>query len=158
MRKKFLMIFIALLSSILCSCADTKAIDIPNIIWKNEDFHIETTSEQLQKQHHQEHQIGDDNYYSSIVICEEKYSCKIYMVNNDFVITLYNPTNDTEISFYGDSQDFLWGVYDLFKEKEKKYKYSLKIRLGKRCQYRDYCLDNNIEYPQIIIFYGYENR
>ncbi len=158
MRKNFLIIFIVLLSSILCSCADTKVIDIPNITWKNEDFHIETTSEQLQKQFHEDHITGDNNYYPIIKICDESYSCKIYFANNDFIVTLYNPLNDTKTSFYGKRQEFLCGIYNLTKEERKEYKYSLKIELNDECQYYEYCMDNNIKYPNTIIFYGYENK
>ncbi len=156
MKKRVLTVFVVAISILLCSCADTRVIDIDNVIWKNEDFCIETTSEQLQKQYYGEHTVGDNNYYSIIQICGASYSCKIYLVNNDFIVTLYDPLNDALISFYGDSQEFLWGNYDLVKE--KKYRYTLKVELTDECQYYEYCMDNNIKYPNNIIFYGYENK
>ena len=157
MKKILLPICMLSLSIALCSCLDTRVMDIDNITWKEDTFKIEVTSEQLQKQFWDEREIDDNNYYSNILIRGEIYSCTIYMANTDFMIMLYDSSNDSIIYFYGTLVDFISGSYDLYKEKNKEYKYSLNVTLKKSGQYYEYCTDNNIEFPKTITLYGYEN-
>ena len=157
MKKILLPICMLSLSIALCSCLDTRVMDIDNITWKEDTFKIEVTSEQLQKQFWNERETDDNNYYSNILIRGEIYSCTIYMANTDFMINLYDSSNDSIIYFYGDRLEFICGFYDFYNEKNKEYKYSLNIRLIDECQYYEYCTDNNIEFPKTITLYGYEN-
>ncbi len=156
MKRIFIITYIILLILPICSCMDTKVLDIDNIKWIDEYFKIEATSNQLKKQFYEERKEGDDNYYSTIVISDNSYSCKIYLANEHFSLTLYDSLNDSVISFYGNSQEFLWGSYELSKEKNKEYIYSIKIKLTDECGYYDYCLENNLDYPVMIVLYGYE--
>ena len=48
MKKFFLFLCIVLISITLCSCYDDKIIKIDGVTWKNSDFNIVATSNQLQ--------------------------------------------------------------------------------------------------------------
>ena len=157
MKKILLPICMLSLSIALCSCLDTRVMDIDNITWKEELFKLEITSEKLQKQFHSEHESDDNNYYSTILIFEKTYSCTIHMANDSFNVILYDSSNDSIIYFYGMDDEFLCGSYRLYNERNKEYKYSLNVTLKKSGQYYEYCTDNNIEFPKTITLYGYEN-
>lgn len=160
MKKFILLIYLGIISFILCSCYDTKIIDIDNVIWKNDDFNIVATSTQLQKQSNNQHLSSDDDYYSSITLFDVKYACEIYIENGRFFLDLYDSSNFSKIYFYKESEEFLWGHYsngDFLKAKDKEYKYSLTISLNNIGQYYEYCSDNDILFPNSIILNGYES-
>lgn len=143
----------------LCSCNDTRIIEIDNVTWKNDDFNIVATSNQLQKQNNNQHFPGDDDYYSSITLFDVKYFCEVHITNGNFNLTLYNSLDLSKFYFFGESEDFLWGHYsneDFFKLEDKEYKYSLTISLNNVGQYYEYCNENGIMFPSTITLYGYE--
>ncbi|MCR5786086.1 MAG: hypothetical protein K6G28_00070 [Acholeplasmatales bacterium] len=147
MKKLFLFICIAIGLITLCSCNDTRIIEIDNVIWKNDDFNIVATSRQLQKQSNNQHSPGDDDYYSSITLFDVKYFCEIHIENGNFNLNLYNSSNSSKIYFFGESEEFLWGHYsndDFLKVKDKEYKYTLSISLKNVGQYYEYCSENDI--------------
>ena len=158
MEKKLLLLCMLALLFSLCSCLDTRVIDINNITWKEDTFKIEVTSDQLQKQFWNKHESDDDDFYSTILIDENNYSCCIYIANADFTIDLFDSSKDSIIYFYGSNEEFIRGSYRLYNERNKEYKYSLNVTLKKSGQYYEYCTDNNIEFPKTITLYGYENQ
>ena len=142
----------------LNSCGEAYRIDkIENVIWKSDNFNITATSEQINKYPDKEQK----NNYSSIYINNEKYACYVHFSWQSvvFAVNLYDETSNLEIPFYGDNTEFLIGYYDeIKKEKNKDYLYSCRVRLSNSGQYYDYCEANNIEFPSVINFYGYENE
>ena len=154
MKKLFIFFLIVIVA--LCSCNDTRVIEIDNVTWKNSDFNIVATSDQLQKQSNKHSITNYDDYYSSITLFGIEYSCEIYIANGNFMLNLYNSSNNEIVYFYGESEDFLWGHYDFTKVKNKEYKYSLTVSLINNGQYYEYCIANNIVFPKTIILYGYE--
>ena len=154
MKKLFIFFLIVIVA--LCSCNDTRVIEIDNVTWKNSDFNIVATSDQLQKQSNKHNITNYDDYYSSITLFDIEYSCEIYIANGNFMLNLYNSSNNEIVYFYRESEDFLWGHYDFTKVKNKEYKYSLTVSLINNGQYYEYCIANNIVFPKTIILYGYE--
>ena len=154
MEKKFLFFINILVTFCLSSCGEAYRIDkIENVVWKSDIFNITANSEQLKKY--------PDNNYASIYINDEKYACFVGFSwqSTTFAVVLFDESSNTKISFYGDSSDFLRGYYDeVKKEKDKEYLYSCRVRLNNSGQYYDYCEANNLEYPSVINFYGYENK
>ena len=160
MKKIFLFLCIVIISITLCSCYDDKIIKIDGVTWKNSDFNIVATSNQLQKQSNNQHLANDVDYYSSLTLFDVKYSCEIYIENGRFFLYLYDSSNFSKIYFYGESEEFLWGHYsynEFHKVKDKEYRYTLTISLNNIGQYYEYCCDNDIKFPSTIILYGYEN-
>ncbi len=66
MKKIFLLLYLILVSILVCYRNDTRIIDINNVIWKNEDFNIVSTSTQLQNKGNKHDIYSDDDYYSNI--------------------------------------------------------------------------------------------
>ena len=158
MKKMFLFFIIILSTFCLYSCGEAYRIDkIENVIWKSDVFNITATSEQLKK-------YPDDNQnnnYASIYINEEKYACFVGFSwqSRGFFVALFDKTSNLRISFYGENSELLQGHYDeVKKEKNKEFLYSCKVRLSNSGQYYDYCEANNLEFPSVINFYGYENK
>ncbi len=156
--KKVVLLWLFILSLFfLCSCGEAYRVDkIENVIWKSDNFNITATSEQINKYPDKEQK----NNYSSIYINDEKYACFVGFSwqSRAFAVVLFDETSNLEIPFYGDNTDFLRGYYDeIKKEKNKDYLYSCKVRLNSG-QYYDYCEANNLEFPSVINFYGYENK
>lgn len=158
MKKVISLLIIIAFSFTLSSCGEAYRIDkIENVVWKSDTFNISATSEQLKKYP----DINQNNNYASIYINEEKYACFVGFSwqSTTFAVVLFDESSNTKISFYGDSSDFLRGYYDeVKKEKDKEYLYSCMVRLNNSGQYYDYCEANNLEFPSVINFYGYENK
>ena len=167
--KKICLIIISIMFIIpLFSCNDCRLINIDNVIWKEETFQIETTSEQLQNQSKIiPGEQGDKDYYSSITIEFIKYNCVISLSNNHFAVLLYDATDNEMIDFYSSNNNedknytFIEGGYSPAKPKKQKgkdYIYIFYVSLKTNGSYYEYCMDNNIEYPKTLTFYGYENK
>ena len=174
MKKIFLLLVLCILSLSLSSCTvtDSRVVDMDNMLWKNPDFNIEATSTQLQNQEHLNLPENKEDYFSSIEVEGQKYSCTIGLTNRMFAVWLYDDSTygkdefkdnigDSIICFYDPSypeskDSFLDGFYDNpEKVKDKDYKYTMNVRLTESGQYYEYCQANNIEFPKTITFYGY---
>ena len=137
----------------ITSCSDTKIADMEGLVWKERYFNIIATSKEL----HERVNGGPFNDFSQIQIKNEKYKCSIGLSNNDFYLELYDEKNNI-ISFYGESYAFLIGHYDSAKKaKNQDYDYYFNVKLYSG-QYYDYCLDNNLEFPSDLTFYGYDQK
>ncbi len=69
MKKIYLLLLYLIIVSILvCSRNDIRIIDINNVIWKNEYFNIVSTSPQFQNQGNNRDIYNDDDYYSNITV------------------------------------------------------------------------------------------
>lgn len=162
MKKILLSLSFIFLSFILCSCNDTRLADINGVIWKEETFNIAATSEQLQNWSLEVVENYED-YYSTIVVNDITYYCKVGLSNNIFVVYLMDATTNEYLYFNDDKEysHFLDGHYYPSKPKKVKneeYIYTFTVRLNTESQYYEYCIENNIEFPETLTFYGYENK
>jgi len=132
-----------------------------NMIWRDDYFHIEATSKQIQHMNEGNPDPSDDSYYSKITINGDVYCCFISLGNNIFGVTLYDEISNKAISFYGDNtegenEEFIWGFYgELKKSNNEEYSYSLPIDLLEEGQYYQYCMANNLTFPKDITLLGY---
>jgi hypothetical protein len=158
MKKVILFLIIIIFSCTLTSCGDSYRMDkIENVVWRSDTFNITALPNQINKYPNKE----QNNKYSCIYINDEKYACYVHFSwqSTVFAVKLYDENSNLEISFYGDDNNFLIGYYEEpKKEKNREYLYSCVVRLNDSGQYYDYCVANNLEFPTIINFYGYENK
>ena len=157
MKKVFKFLMIIIFAFTLYSCGESYRIDkIENTIWKSDIFNITATSEQLKK-----YPNNQNKNYSTIYIGNKRYVCFVGFSwhSTTFRVILFDEESNFEISFYGEHGDFVYGYYSAVKKEiNKEYKYSLKVELKEEGQYYEYCEENNLEFPLVINFYGYENK
>lgn len=155
MKNKF--IYFNLISCLLfmTACNDTRIADMENMVWREELFNITATSKELHERVHG----GPFDDFSEMYIGDVKYKCTIGLSNSNFYLDLYNDDN-SQLVFYGyDNQSFLDGWYDTARKvKDQEYDYYFNVRLINSCQYYEYCIDNNLEFPTSLTFYGYEQK
>jgi len=164
-KNKYLILAVLFpISLSLMSCMDYRIVNINNVVWRDDFFNIEATSNQLQNQ--LKFSWDDSNkpndYFSSITIMGEVYPCVISLTNEMFCFTLFNKEkNDYNNNFGGNGEDFLHGnYYPTVPEKviDQDYIYFLNLIYYKNSSFITYCDENNISYPTSITLYGYENK
>lgn len=147
---------------LLCSCADNRIAEIDNLIWRDDFFNIEATSEQLQNQikyNWNDFDNRPDNFFSSITVFGVRYDCRLSLSNNAFFISIFTEGKNEYYNDYGDGYQFMMGSHDkLEKYKNEEYTYKLHIYLSETSSYIEYCKDNDIDYPLTFDLYGYENK
>ena len=155
MKKLILFIISIFVILSFTSCTRNRVLDIKNVVWKEENFNIVATYEQLYNQSYGKNKDYIDKYYSTMTFDGKDYFCRLSFWNELFDLKVYEFTENNVILSMQNC--FLDGSSKKIKKaKNEEYRYYFDVVLYDENYYYDYCIKNNIVFPEKLTFYGYE--